>query len=171
MMLALAVVVAPGARAYSKATWQAAFAGTFVFPGALIGVPGGAASGGFWGWCDFVGLTAGTAGDCEVSNYMNIAFPSSSLGVVTVACLLAINVDGWTTGTFDTFTVNSGSVTVSPSSTECIALVTGMGLPVGTITAPLDTHIPVAAGHFNTNQAIFALPGQFQMTVTQVFTT
>ncbi len=177
MMLAMAVVVAPGARAYSKATWQAAFAGTTAIPCArfpsvclFFGIPTTSTiSNGFWGWCDFVGVSTGTGGDCEVSNYFHIS------GLVSVTCTTSIDVTGWTTGpsTFFPppplgFFITSATVTNSPSSVVCNGL-----FPPGAFSAPpaLDTGIPAAAIHFNTNQALFTMPGQFQVTVTQVFAT
>ncbi len=180
MMLTMVVAVAPGARAYGAATWQAAFAGTGALPCRVFPLvcasftpplpPTAIASNGFWGWCDFVGVSTGTAGDCEISDYFHISVPS--IGVVTVTCEHSIDVTGWTTGTSAFLPpslaglgifINSGTVTNNPSSATCNAV-----FPPGTISMPQDTGIPAMAGHFNTNQAIFTLPGQFQITVTQV---
>ncbi len=168
MMVALAVVVAPGARAYGRANWQAAFAGTTVVPGALIGFPGvGAVSSGFWGWCDFAGVSSGAAGDCEVSNYFHFSAPS--LGLISITCTVSLDITSWNvqqspappagTGLRDFFII-SGTVNVNPQSSVCLAIFATP--PVG------DTFIPAAPIHFNTNQAMFTLPGQFQVTVTQV---
>ncbi len=191
MMLAMAVVVAPDARAYSAATWQAAFAGTGALPCqrfplvcASFNPPLPATaivSNGFWGWCDFVGVSSGT-GDCEVSDYFHISIPS--VGVVSVTCEHSFAVTAWSLGTSlflpqvppflgKGIFLNSGTITDNPASPVCTAMFPPGAFSFSTDTPGSngDTGIPALAGHFNTNQAIFTLPGQFAITVTQVFTT
>ncbi len=149
MMLALAVVVAPGARAYGKENWQIGFAGTGVAPTTGFGF-------GFWGWCTFGGgVSSGTTGDCEFSQYVH--FPSGG----GVTCQVSIEVTGWTNG--GTFVI-SGTARVVPASatTVCLSIFPGSASFSG-----LDTGIPGVPGQFNFG-TFDGLKGEFVIQVTQL---
>jgi hypothetical protein len=156
----------PAAHAYGKANWQVGFSGTFLAV-PTAGIPGlTVEGGGFWGWCDFVGISSGTSADCQVSNYMHIV---ASSGVFAVTCETSYDVTSWNTqlsapppvgtGLSDFFFI-SGTTTVHPLSNAICQSVFGT-FPVG------DQFIPAVAGHYNMNAHPyqgFLLESQTQVT-------
>jgi hypothetical protein len=149
--VALPVFAATPALAYGAENWQVAFAGTGVAPGTGQGS-------GFWGWCAFGGgVTFGTDGDCETSQY----FHAPSGGGFT--CEVSIDITAWdrSGGTF----VASGTATARPASvaSECLAFFPGSANFTG-----LDSGIPAAPGHYSLGGLGPGLRGEFQIQVTQV---
>lgn len=138
-----------GAYGGGPANWQIGFAGTGVAPTTGIGF-------GFWGWCQFSGgVTAGTDGDCQVTQYFHL--PSGA----GVTCQQSIDVKQWTgIGTF----VISGTAQTHPSSAATTCLLAGGAPPVF---AGFNTMLPAFPGHYNLN-GVFGTPGELQIQVTQV---
>ncbi len=155
MMMAMAVVVAPGARAYGIENWQIGFAGTGVAPTTGFGF-------GFWGWCTFGGgVASGATGNCQISTYGH-----SSSGSLT--CEVDLDVTAWTISAstmvpLPTFHA-SGTAQVNPASATvpCLA---GSGFTNPFSNA--DTGIPGVAGHFNVG-TFGTLKGEFVIQVTQL---
>lgn len=119
------------ALAYGRATYQVAFNGTGVFPGTGVGF-------GFWGWCEFAGgVTSGTDGDCEFSQYAH--GPAGS----GFTCEVSLNISAWdaTGGTF----VITGTASVNPArlTGPCVSLFPGSPTFTG-----VDSMIPAAPGHY-----------------------
>jgi hypothetical protein len=148
---ALAIAVVSNAHSHSALAygsndnWQIGFSGTAVAPGTGQGF-------GFWGWCAFSGVTSGTDGDCQMSQY----FHSPSF---RVTCEVSLDITSWD-GSGGTFVINAATVTVHPSS-QTQNCSTGF---------PADTGIPAAAGHYNFT-SFFLLPGErgsLQIQVTQI---
>jgi len=152
-----ALSLAPVAAAYGNTdNWQIAFSGTFITPG------GG--NGGFWGWCALAGVSSGTDGDCQVSNY------GHAPGGGSFTCEVSIDITGWSTGVSSQLPpflpglfINSGHATAhpGPASATCLAISFPPGtvdVNTGKIIAPFDTAIPLAPGHYNMN---FNVPGTF----------
>src|SRR3989442_9893430 len=87
----LAVFAAPPAGAYGKENWQIGFAGTATAPSTGFGF-------GFWGWCAFGGgVSSGTTGDCQFSQYFHT--PAGRL-----TCEVSLDVTSWD-GSGGTFVV------------------------------------------------------------------
>jgi hypothetical protein len=148
---AVAATSAAPAMAYGKANWQVTFAGTGIIPSTGLGF-------GFWGWCDFAGgVTSGTSGDCQYSQY----FHAHAGGGFT--CQESVDFTTWD-GSGGTF-VGSGTVTVHPAgvTTPCLAFFPGT---TTTSFTNVDFGIPSAAGHYNFGP--LGVVGEFQMQVTQV---
>jgi hypothetical protein len=146
----LAVSVASPAFAYGKENWQIAFSGTGVAPAAQNGF-------GFWGWCAFGGgVTSGTNGDCEFSQYVHT--PTGN-----VTCEVSLDISSWT-GAGGTFVI-SGTATVHPSSSAgaCLAIFPGSASFTG-----VNTGFPAAAGHYNFGSLGPGLKGQFMVQVAQI---
>ena len=135
--LLAAVGVGP-ASAYGKANWQLTFHATAT-------LPGGGGGFGFWGWCDLAGgVTSGTSGDCQVTQY------GHSPGGGGFTCHENINLTAWTSGVLppdplETFLI-SGTATVVPASLTgpCLSIFPGSS-PFG----PVDSGIPAAPGHYD----------------------
>jgi len=149
--VALPLFAATPALAYGAENWQVTFAGTGVAPGTGQGS-------GFWGWCAFGGgVTSGTDGDCETSQYVHA--PSGS----GFTCEVSIDITAWdrSGGTF----VATGTATARPASvaSECLAFFPGSANFTG-----LDSGIPAAPGHYNLGGLGPGLRGEFQIQVTQV---
>lgn len=152
----MALSLVPAARAYGNTdNWQLGFAGTFIVPG------GG--NGGFWGWCALSGISSGTDGDCQVSNY------GHTPGGASFTCEVSVDITGWTTGVSASLPpflpglfINSGHITAHGSNpTLCLALSFPPGtvdLGTGNIISSFDTGLPVAPGHYNLNAVT---PGAF----------
>lgn len=147
---ALAIFAAAPAMAYgSNDNWQLGFSGTGVTPGTGQGF-------GFWGWCAFSGITSGTDGDCQFSQYVH----TSGGGGFT--CQESWDITSWD-ASGGTFVINAASITVHPSSLTgpCLALFPGLG------GLPVDTGFPAKADHYNFG-SIFGAAGEFQIQVTQI---
>ncbi len=71
LMILSIISFAHPAHAYGPSQWQIGFSGNFHVIGQSI-------NSGFWGWCAFAGSdavgTAGTAGDCQSTNYFGKTF-------------------------------------------------------------------------------------------------
>lgn len=137
--------------AYGAANWQVTFSGTATFPHGGGGV-------GFWGWCDFAGgIKSGNNGDCQVAQYDH----SPSGGGFT--CQESLNITSWdaSSGTF----VITGTAAVHPTSltAPCLSFFPGSSPFSGA-----NTPFPAVAGHYNLGNLIPGVPGQFQITVTQI---
>ncbi len=153
------VQMVPSVSAYGKANWQFGFAGTFITPG--VG------NDGFWGWCAFVGVSSGTDGDCQVSNYFHFANGPH------VTCETSVSVTGWDMEPptippppgfpADDFFITSATLTVNPSSPACLSI-------FGSLPTPFDTGFPAAPGHYNFNGLLhlFGQTGELQVQVTQI---
>jgi hypothetical protein len=146
----LGIFAATPASAYGQDTWQIGISGTGVNPGTGFGF-------GFWGWCAFGGgVTSGTDGDCELSQYLHVSAGSG------FTCEESVDITSWSasTGTF----VVTGTVTVNPTSLTgpCLAL-----FPGAASVTDLDSGVPAAAGHYNLG-GIGGLRGEFQIQVVQI---
>jgi hypothetical protein len=145
----------------SGETWQTGFAGT----GTLCIPNGGCGGFGFWGWCTFTGVSLGSSGDCQVSQYLH---QGTVLG--TAQCETSFDVTGWhsapslVTGLTDFF-IDTGTVTVHPASATpaCVAFLQGAGFSLvqtgsntATFSPTSDTEIPAVPGHYNFNGAFVA---------------
>ena len=155
---ALAGFAATPAAAYGggPANWQLGFAGTATFPSTGFGF-------GFWGWCEFNGVSSGT-GDCQVTQYVHLPAGGG------VNCHQSINVSSWS-GSGGTFVFLSGTTTTSPSSAAaaCAAPNGPGGLPAS-FNTPFDTMFPAAPGHYNLT-SFFSFPGavsELQLQVTRI---
>jgi hypothetical protein len=149
----IAAVGATPASAYGPANWQLTFAGTATFPST-----GNAF--GFWGWCAMAGgVSSGTNGDCQVTQYVHTPAGSG------FTCHESLDLTAWSgaTGTF----VITGKATVTPAAVAgpCLSLFPGSSPFTG-----IDTGLPAAAGHFNIGVGALApgAVGEFNVTVTQV---
>jgi hypothetical protein len=149
------------ALAYGKENWQIGFSGTGVAPSTGFGF-------GFWGWCAFSGVTSGTDGDCQISQYQHA--PAGS-GIPSFTCEESVDVTSWKAeqlpgSPFVSFVIETATVTVNPSSqtANCLAFFPG---PNG---FPADTGFPAAAGHYNIGVGVFGqgLRGEFQVQVVQI---
>jgi len=157
------VATATPAMAYGKANWQTTFAATATVPGTGNGF-------GFWGWCDFAGgVTSGSGGDCQVTQY---GHPPGGGGIT---CHENVNVTSWSiapstlTGLEDFFVTGSLTVTPTALTPACVSVFPGSNPFFG-----VDTGIPGAAGHYPFG--VGGIPGgappgavgEYNVTVTQV---
>src|SRR3989442_7961546 len=161
MLLAMSVVATP-VRAYGRtALWQIGFSFNCNDKTLCLQPPFGV--GGFWGWVEF---DTGSQGDATLTGCSHL---SSSLGVLTGADHLQVDITGWTTTSHPfgppTFVLTDGTVSFSGVNTK--------GAPVTMTLAQIglasDTGFPAMPGHFSA-QSIFgfpALPGMnFEIQVT-----
>ncbi|HZW54862.1 MAG TPA: hypothetical protein VFF30_01085 [Nitrososphaerales archaeon] len=147
----------PKVSAYgSGENWQIGASGT----GTLCIPNGGCGGFGFWGWCAFYGVSSGTVGDCQFSQYLH-----SGTVLGTAQCETSFDVTRWHTaaGVYPSLTdffIDTGSVRVNPASATatCISLLQGAGFNVvqtganiGTFSPTSDTEIPSVPGHYNFN--------------------
>ncbi len=164
-LLALGVAAIPPARAYGNtALWQLGLSFNCNDKVACLTPPFGV--GGFWGWIEF---DTGGQGDATVTGCSHL---STSIGVLTGADHLQLDITGWTiaTHTFGppaTFVLTDGTVSITGVHTR--------GAPVTITLADAmlagDTGIPAIPGHFS-SQTIFgfqAPPGMnFEIQVVQL---
>jgi hypothetical protein len=146
----LGIFAATPASAYGADNWQIGISGTGVNPGTGFGF-------GFWGWCAFGGgVTSGTDGDCELSQYLHVSAGSG------FTCEESVDITSWSTST-GTFVVTV-TVTVHPTSLTgpCLAF-----FPGSASVTDLDSGVPAAAGHYNLG-GIGGLRGEFQIQVAQI---
>jgi len=149
LLAVLAFSFIPLAHAYGPgATWQIGFAGTGKDP---IG------GFGFWGWCTFSGDTSGSNGDCQAEQYQH--------GSVNVNCHTHFDASSWVAapGFFasvgipvNDFIITTGHVTFDSASSAaaCLSVIfptPSIDLSTGALTAPFDTALPAAPGHYNLN--------------------
>jgi|SRR5215467_7273982 len=150
--LALVAIATP-ASAYGKANWQLTFAATGTFPSTGNGT-------GFWGWCDLGGgVTSGTTGDCQITQYVHSAAGSG------FTCHESLDLTAWT-GTGGTFLITgTGKVTPVSLTDACLGI-----FPGSSPFTDVNSGIPSTPGHFNFGVgAIFpGAVGEFNATVTQV---
>lgn len=157
------VATASPAMAYGKANWQTTFAATATVPGTGNGF-------GFWGWCDFAGgVTSGTSGDCQVTQYSHTHTGNS------FTCHENVNLTTWSiapsppAGSGDFLVTGSLTVTPSALTDACVAI-----FPFTNPFFGVDTGIPGAAGHyaFGVGGIPGGVPpgtvGTYNVTVTQV---
>lgn len=179
IVLALAVVATPTVRAYGAgATWQLGVSGT----GHFVKGPFTGSAIGFWGWCVFVGVSSGSSGDCQISQYRHGTDGSN------VQCGTDFNLTAWhaapgfntaLTGAPD-FWADSGNITISPAyeTDACAGFLQGAGFHV-TVTGPgtlmlisapptSDIGFPAAPGHYSylgvTDRAIMFTQLMYQVT-------
>lgn len=148
MMLAMIVLVAPRASAYSNVIqWQVGFSGNFDVPSSPMG------TGGFWGWCVFGGSngsrelgTLGTTADCKVANYFR-----PTVGVPNNPILVSYDITTWAIGTGSAFCLSpktpcffftAGTVTLQGPGA---ALIPPTGVPTG-VPIPLKFPCPALVG-------------------------
>jgi len=153
MTATIAAVGATPASAYGKANWQLTFAGTATFPGTGNGF-------GFWGWCDLAGgVSSGSSGDCQVTQYIHTPAGSG------FTCHENVDLTAWT-GAAGTFVI-SGTATVNPASLTgpCLSF-----FPGSSPFTSIDTGIPSAPGHHDIGVGALApgAVGEFNVTVVQV---
>jgi len=166
ILLALPIVSGafPTAHAYgSSALWQIGFSFNCNDKTLCLQPPFGV--GGFWGWVEF---DTGSQGDATLTGCSHL---SSSLGVLTGADHLQVDITGWTTTSHPfgppTFVLTDGTVSLSGVNTK--------GAPVTVTLAQIglagDTGFPAMPGHFSA-QSIFgsqAPPGMnFEIQVAQL---
>jgi hypothetical protein len=164
-IVAVVLSAAPSpARAYGPdALWQIGLSFNCNNPSVCLNPPFGI--GGFWGWIEF---DPEGMGDATLTGCSHL---SSSLGVLTGADYLHIEITNWTIasaypGAPPTFVITDGTVTFTGVNTK--------GAPV---TVPLsalgvlDTGVPAAAGHYSI-PSLFGFtppPGvNFQIQVVQI---
>jgi hypothetical protein len=135
--------------AYGAANWQITFAGTATFPN-------GGGGFGFWGWCDLAGGTnSGNNGDCQFAQYLHA--PSGGF-----TCQESLNITSWDTSAGFVIT---GTAAVHPTSltAPCLSFFPGSSPFSG-----VGLGVPAAAGHYNLGNLIPGVPGELQITVTQI---
>ena len=145
------------AFAYGKANWQVTFSATGVIPGTGFGI-------GFWGWCDFAGgLTSGTSGDCEESQYVHQS------GGQGFTCQVSLDFTAWHVDPVTSDFIVTGTARARPASLSAPCLEFFPGLAPGTTSFEnLDYGIEAVPGHRNLG-GIFGTPVDgFSVTVTQI---
>jgi hypothetical protein len=152
--LAVALVInthSHPALAYGKENWQIGFAGTAIAPGTGQGF-------GFWGWCAFGGgVTSGTNGDCQISQYFHAPAGSG------LTCEESLDITSWD-GTGPTFLI-TGTATAHPTSATAFCLSI---FPGSANFTNVDSMIPSAPGHYNLGALGPGLRGSLQIQVTQI---
>ncbi len=153
--LAVALVInthSHPALAYGKENWQIGFAGTGVAPGTGQGF-------GFWGWCAFGGgVTSGTNGNCQISQYFHAPAGSG------LTCEESLAITSWDVGSNGDFFI-TGTATVNPASATVPCLASFP--PFSASFTGVDSMIPAAPGHFNLG-AFAGTRGELQIQVTQI---
>jgi len=164
------ILLSTSASAYGAANWQAAFSGNFNSPGSSFG---------FWGWCDFVGVTSGEDADCALSNYF-FGARGASTGFLVAERIQgsAWDVEACSPGfclapdTQDFFITDGTVVLSGPNIAQMVKanfVPPGCTVSGATATCPIpvleglgfytpDTGIPAAAGHY-----AFSAPGSHIM--------
>lgn len=135
--------VAPGTvQAYGNdALWQIGLSVNCNDPSLCLNPPFGV--GGFWGWIEF---DPNGMGDATLTGCSHL---SSSLGVLTGADYLHIEITNWTiapgSGGPATFIITDGTVTFSGVNTKGAPVT----VPLSALGGVFDTGVPAAAGHYS----------------------
>lgn len=163
-LLAVVLGAAPStAGAYGpNALWQIGLSFNCNDPSLCLNPPFGI--GGFWGWIEF---DAAGMGDATLTGCSHL---STSLGVLTGADHLQVQITNWTIGPGSagpaTFFITDGTVTFTGVNTK--------GAPVTvplSVLGGLDTGVPAAAGHYSVPSVMGFTPPpgvNFQIQVVQI---
>ena len=128
------------ANAYGNdALWQIGLSVNCNNPSLCLNPPFGI--GGFWGWIEF---DSGGMGDATLTGCSHL---SSSLGVLTGADYLRLEITDWTIGPGSagpaTFIITDGTVTLTGVNTKGAPVTVPLSALFG---GPFDTGVPAAAG-------------------------
>ena len=127
------------ALAYGNdALWQIGLSFNCNDPSLCLNPPFGV--GGLWGWIEF---DKGGQGDATLAGCTHL---SSSLGLLTGADYLRIEITNWTVGPGGTFVITDGTVTFSGVNTRGKPVTVPISAAFGGV---LDTGVPAAAGHYS----------------------